>query len=121
MAGACRLPTSPIRKAAYNGLNKKSGNLNAALQEIWPPEKPVDDRDVLVVLDADQAAFSDFLVKLLPCLDAGVESDNVALVQSPQVSAYFSAIAILLPTWLSLLGMLSHSQLRDESQQTTVS
>ena len=37
------------------------------------------------VLDADQAAFPDFLTSVLPCMDAGVESDNVALVQSPQV------------------------------------
>ena len=38
-------------------------------------------------MDADQAAFPDFLTKMLPCMDAGVESDNVALVQSPQVTA----------------------------------
>ena len=37
------------------------------------------------VMDADQAAFPDFLTKMLPCMDAGVESDNLALVQSPQV------------------------------------
>jgi len=37
------------------------------------------------VLDADQAAFPDFLTNILPCMDAGLESDNVALVQSPQV------------------------------------
>lgn len=39
----------------------------------------------LQVLDADQAAFPDFLIKVLPCMDAGIEGDNVALVQSPQV------------------------------------
>lgn len=37
------------------------------------------------VLDADQAAFPDFLTKILPCMDAGADSDNVALIQSPQV------------------------------------
>ena len=82
----CRLPTSDIRKVEHNGLNKKSGNLNSALREIWPQNQQVDDRDILIVLDADQAAFPDFLTSILPCLDAGVESDNVALVQSPQVT-----------------------------------
>lgn len=83
----CRLPTSEVRKAEHNGLNKKSGNLNAALREIFPANEVVDDRDVVCVLDADQAAFSDFLTSLLPCLDAGTDADNVALVQSPQVSS----------------------------------
>ena len=49
------------------------------------------------VLDADQAAFPDFLTKTLPCMDAGIDSDNVALVQSPQVS--------------STLGNLCHSDI----------
>ena len=82
----CRLPTSAYRKAEQNGLNKKSGNLNNAIREIWPANQQVDDRDILVVLDADQAAFPDFLTSILPCLDAGIDSDNVALVQSPQVN-----------------------------------
>lgn len=44
-----RLPSSTVRKAEHNGLNKKSGNLNSALREIWPHHLPVSDRDVMVV------------------------------------------------------------------------
>ena len=82
----CRLPTDPIRKAEHKGLNPKSANLNSALKVMWRPGYILSDRDIVVCLDADQAAFPDFLTSILPCMDAGVDADNVALVQSPQVS-----------------------------------
>jgi len=38
-----------MRKKEHNGLNKKSGNLNSTLREIWPEGSRVDDRDIMVV------------------------------------------------------------------------
>ena len=62
--------------------NPKSANLNNCLKQIYgdaiPPES-----EVVAVFDADQAAHSNFFTSTLPWMDAG---DDVALVQSPQVS-----------------------------------
>ena len=62
--------------------NPKSANLNNCLKQIYgeaiPPES-----EVVGVFDADQAAHSHFFTSTLPWMDAG---DDVALVQSPQVS-----------------------------------
>ncbi len=62
--------------------NPKSANLNNCLKQIYgdaiPPES-----EVVAVFDADQAAHSHFFTSTLPWMDAG---DDVALVQSPQVS-----------------------------------
>ena len=81
--------------------NPKSANLNNCLKQIYgeaiPPES-----EVVGVFDADQAAHSHFFTSTLPWMDAG---DDVALVQSPQVSGH-PCLGLSWHCMLPLLGRL---------------
>ena len=120
----CRRPrTNDPNKKEMDGSNAKSGNLNSAIQQIWPKSELVTDRDVMFVLDADQAAFPDFLTKMLPCFDAGNPCDNVALVQSPQVRKHprFSFSSLATPIQLPFSLSREHSALMNLLMLTLLS
>jgi len=52
-------------------MNGKSGNMNNALNQIYPKEYAIPGNELVCVFDADQVAKRDFFLKTLPYFDAG--------------------------------------------------
>ena len=110
MAPFCRYRDDPVRMREYRKYvkgkamdNHKSCNLNSTFRLMWPDANPdqnfvrprgppwgsaasgLSDKDIIIVLDADQECHIDFLTEVLPCFKAGTKEDNLVLVQTPQV------------------------------------
>eukprot|EP01023_Acetabularia_acetabulum_P067704 TRINITY_DN939_c0_g1_i1.p1 TRINITY_DN939_c0_g1~~TRINITY_DN939_c0_g1_i1.p1 ORF type:complete len:1224 (-),score=215.19 TRINITY_DN939_c0_g1_i1:956-4627(-) len=69
------------RKRARGEMNGKSSNLNNALMLIYGKCPEISLSEVVCILDADQVAAENFVMKTLPVMDFG---DNIALVLTPQ-------------------------------------
>ncbi|DBA65793.1 TPA: hypothetical protein ACH3X2_002830 [Trebouxia sp. C0005] len=69
------------RVRAPGEMNGKSGNMNNALNQIYPKEYAIPGNELVCVFDADQVAKRDFFLKTLPYFDAG---DDIGMVLSPQ-------------------------------------
>lgn len=61
-------------------MNGKSSNLNNALMLIYGKCPEISLSEVVCILDADQVAAENFIMKTLPVMDFG---DNIALVLTP--------------------------------------
>ncbi len=59
------------RVRAPGEMNGKSGNMNNALNQIYPKEYAIPGNELVCVFDADQVAKRDFFLKTLPYFDAG--------------------------------------------------
>ena len=59
------------RARAAGEMNGKSGNMNNALNQIYPKEYAIPGNELVCVFDADQVAKRDFFLKTLPYFDAG--------------------------------------------------
>lgn len=93
------------RDKGKNESNPKSANLNSCLKKIYGENATPPEMEVVAVFDADQAAHSNFFTATLPWMDAG---DDVAVVQSPQVS-------------LLLLTSFTHIAKHESLQQVGIS
>lgn len=57
---------------SYAGeMNGKSGNINNACSQLYPPGTKVPGSELLCIFDADQVASKEFFLKTVPLFDGG--------------------------------------------------
>lgn len=69
------------RQRPKGEMNGKSGNLNNACSQLYPPGVTIPGSELICIFDADQIAKKHFFLAMVPLFDGG---DDVAMVLSPR-------------------------------------
>ncbi|KAK9812548.1 hypothetical protein WJX73_008007 [Symbiochloris irregularis] len=69
------------RRRKRGEVNGKSGNLNNAIEKVYPQQAQLSADDLLAIFDCDQVCHPDFFIKALPLM---AESGEIAMVLTPQ-------------------------------------